>query len=57
MVMRRAIENKQFIHVAKKQGPYKQKAFQTLHMEIRYDCAKRYHNLCMNCANGIHFGL
>ena len=46
-------ENKQLIYVAKCKG-HKQKAF---FMEIRYDCAKRYHILCMNCANGIFFGL
>ena len=33
------------------------KAFQTDDMEIRHDCAKRYHILCMNCANGIVFGV
>ena len=24
-------------------------------MEIRYNCAKRYHVLCINCAKGIIF--
>ena len=51
------IENKQLIYVDKCKGR-KQKAFQTNHMEIRYDCAKRYHILCsMNCTNGILFEL
>ena len=54
--MKRVIENKQLIYVGKSKGG-KQKAFQTDRMEIRYDCAKRYHILCMNCTNGIVFGL
>ena len=43
------IENKQLIYVAKSKGG-NQKAFQTDDMEIRYGCAKGYHNLCINCA-------
>ena len=54
--MRRVIENKQLIYDAKSNG-HKQKAFQTDDMEKKYHCAKRYHILCMNCANGILFGL
>ena len=34
--------------VAKSQG-HKQKAFQTDDMEIRYNCAKRYHVLYIKC--------
>ena len=34
-----------------------QKVFQTDDIEIRYDCAKPYHILGMNCANGVVFGL
>ena len=48
--MSRDIENKQMIFVAKK-------AFQTNGMEIKYNCAKRYHILWTNCAKGIVFGL
>ena len=54
IVMRRVIEFKQLIFVAKSKG-HKQKAFQTNHMEIRYDCANRY--LVLYWANGILFGL
>ena len=43
--MRRFIENKQLINATKA------RAFQTDGMEIRYDCAKCYHILCMNCAS------
>ena len=56
IVMRRVIENKQLISFAKSKG-HKQNAFQTDDMTLRYDCAKRYHILCMNCANGILFRL
>ena len=42
------IENKQMIYVAKK-------AFQTNGIEIKYNCAKRYHILWTNCAKGILF--
>ena len=34
-----------------------QKAFQTYVIEIKYNCAKRYHILWTNCAKGIVFGL
>ena len=54
--MRRAIEFKELIFVAKSKG-HKQKAFQIDDMEIRYNCAKRYHVLYVNCAKGIIFGL
>ena len=56
--MRRVIDNKVYL-CCKKQGPYwrKQKPFQTVDMEIRYDCVKHFHILCMTCANGIVFGL
>ena len=47
--MSREIENKQMIYVAK--------AFQTNVIEIKYNCAKRYHILWTNCAKGIVFGL
>ena len=40
--MRRLIENKHIMYVAKSKGR-KQKAFQTDDMEIGYDCAKRYY--------------
>ena len=43
-------------NAAKSKGR-EQKAFQTDDMEIRYDCTKCYYILCMNCANGIIFGL
>ena len=33
------------------------KAFQTNGIEIKYNCAKRYHILWTNCAKGIVFGL
>ena len=33
------------------------KAFQTYGIEIKYNCAKRYHILWTNCAKGIVFGL
>ena len=56
IVMRHVIGNKQLIYVAKIKGR-KQKAFQTDDMKIRYDCAKHYQILCMNCANGIVFRL
>ena len=36
---------------------HKHKAFQTDDMKIRYDCAKGYHVLYINCAKGILFGL
>ena len=36
---------------------HKQKAFQTNNMKIRYNCAKRYHALFINCAKGIILGL
>ena len=48
IVMSREIENKQIIYVAKK-------AFQTNGIEIKYNCAKRYHILWSNCAKGILF--
>ena len=48
IVMNREIENKQMIYVAKK-------AFQTNGIEIKYNCAKRYHILWTNCAKGILF--
>ena len=51
--MGRAIEFKQLIFVAKSMG-HKQKAFQTDDMEIRYNCAKRYHVLYINCAKRYH---
>ena len=54
--MRSVIVNKQLIHVAKSKG-HKQNAFQTDDMKLRYDCDKRYHILCMNCANDILFRL
>ena len=57
--MKRVIENKQLIFVGKSKVR-KQKAFQTDHMEIRSDCAERYHilcNDCMNFTNGILIGL
>ena len=50
IVMSRKIENKQMIYVAKK-------AFQTNGIEIKYNCAKRYHILWTNCAKGIVLGL
>ena len=53
--MRRVIELKQLIYVAKGKDNY-QKAFQT-DKEIRYDCATRYHVLYINCAEGILFGM
>ena len=53
IVMRRAIEFKHLVFVAKRKG-HKQKAFQTDDMEVRYDCAKRYHVLYIYCANGIY---
>ena len=56
IVTRRVIENKQLIFVAKSKD-HKQKAFQTHDMEIRYDCGRGDHILCMNCSNGILFGL
>ena len=46
IVMSHEIENKQMIYVAKK-------AFQTNGIEIKYNCAKRYHILWTNCAKGI----
>ena len=54
--MRRVIEFKELIFVAKSKG-HKQKASQIDDMEIRYNCAKRYHVLYVNCAKGIIFGL
>ena len=42
--------NKQMIYVAKK-------VFQTNVIEIKYNCAKRYHILRTNCAKGIVFRL
>ena len=54
IVIRRAIEFKQLISVTKSKGQ-KQNAFQTDDMEIRYNCAKRYHVLYINCAKGIIF--
>ena len=54
IIMRRAIEFKQLIFVAKSKGN-KQKAFQTDNMEIRYNCAKCYYFLYINCAKGIIF--
>ena len=54
--LRRAIDFKQLIFVAKSKG-HEQKAFQTDDMEKRYNCAKRYHVLYINCAKGIIFGL
>ena len=54
IVTRRAIEFKQLIFVAKSKG-HKQNAFQTDDMEIRYNCAKRYHVLYINCAKSIIF--
>ena len=42
IVMKRVIEQKQLIFVAKRKG-HKFKAFMTDDMEIRNDCAKRYH--------------
>ena len=35
----------------------KKNAFQTNVIEIKYNCAKRYHILWTNCAKGIVFGL
>ena len=55
IVIRRAIEFKQLHSVTKK--AQKQKTFQTDDLEIRYNCAKRYHVLYVNCAKGIIFGL
>ena len=54
--MIRAMEFKQLIFVAKSKD-HKQKAFQTDEMEIRYNCAKRYAVLYINCAKGIIFRL
>ena len=52
IVMSREIEKKKkkkkTIYVAKK-------AFQTNGIEIKYNCAKRYHILWTNCAKGILF--
>ena len=48
--MRHVIEINQLIYVAKA------KSFQN-EMEIRYDCAERYHILCMKYAEGILFKL
>ena len=56
IVMRRAIEFKKLIFVAKCTD-HEHKAFQTDDMETRFDCAKRYHVLYINCAEGIIFGL
>ena len=56
IVMKRAKEFKQLIFVAKSKG-HKRKAFQTDNMEIRYNCAKRYHVLYLKCTEGIIFGL
>ena len=54
IVMSHEIENNQMIYqmiyVAKKD-------FQTNIIEIKYNCAKRYHILWTNCAKGIVFGL
>ena len=50
------IEFKQSIFVAKSKY-YSQKAFQTDDMDIRYNCAKRYHVFNINCAKGILFVL
>ena len=50
--MRRVIEFKELIFVTKSKS-HRQKAFQTDYMEIRYNCAKRYHILYINCAKGI----
>ena len=52
----RTISKKLFVEKKKNKG-HKQKAFQTNDIEIRYDCAKRYHVLNINCAKGILFGL
>ena len=49
IVMRRVIEFKQLFVVAKSRD-HKQKALQTDKMEIKYNCAKRYHVLYINCA-------
>ena len=50
IVMSCEIENKQMIYVAK--------SFSYLNgIEMKYNCAKRYHILWTNCAKGIIFGL
>ena len=49
-------ESKHLIYVAKSKD-HKQKDFETDDMEKKYDCAKRYNILCMNCANGVLSGL
>ena len=54
IVIRRAIELKQLIFVALSKD-HKQNASQTDDMEIRYNCAKRYHVWYINCAKGIIF--
>ena len=51
IVMRRAIKFDLFFFFCKMQGN-RQQAFQTDIMEIRYNCAKRYHVLYINCAKG-----
>ena len=56
IVMTLVIQNKQLIYVANSKDR-KQKAFQTDDKAINYDCARCYHILCMNCANGILLGL
>ena len=50
IVMSRDIENKQMIYVAKK-------LFKKNAIEIKYNCAKRYHILWTNYAKGIVLGL
>ena len=50
IVMSLEIENKQIIYAAKK-------SFQTNVIEIKYNCAKRYHIVWTDCAKGIVFGL
>ena len=56
IVMRCVLKNKQLIYVAKTRAIHvSKKYFQTDDMEMTYGYAKRYHNLCMNYANGILF--
>ena len=54
IVIRHVMENKLLIYDAKNMD-HKQKAYQADDLEIRYDCAKRCHFLCMDCANDIVF--
>ena len=55
IINRRAKELKKNILLQKARAISKN--FQTGDMEIRYNCAKRYHVLYINCSKGIIFGL